>query len=434
MAKSELEILHALAAKDLLCNTSYPYKPEYFGQYRSKIDIMADVDELSLYFHVPFCKSICSFCEYTRFILTNVDEEKYYLNLLEKQLDKYFDNHTVNLLYGLDVGGGTPSALSENGLERLFKMTVKYSALKPKVFDYESSIEFSYDTVNEAKIALISDAKFDRVSTGIQLYDHSMMDRHNRKVSALERMMAVNNSFRKAGIKKINIDIMYGFPNQTDEMLEPTIDAIGQLDVDQITLYEMRYNQNKLTSSHVTRKSLYNQYCQLYKALKELGYKARFGQNTFSKYDNDEGVSSYLRYRMRKGIPYKGFGISAQSMSMKGLSYNSLKGISARHIPEIERIEESYVYALPKEEIVGKYVSVSLYNGCFDLGIVSRILGTTAETYYHDELCYLIDKQFISIDNGMVYLTIEGFEYYSVIAAFFWSKFHRMKYMKNKIN
>ena len=433
MANNELELLHALAADDLLCNTSYPYKPEYFKQYQSHTDIMADVEELSLYFHIPFCKNLCRFCEYTRFLLTNEAEEQHYLDLLERQVDDYLNHHTIKLLYGLDVGGGTPSVLSEKGLRRLFKITGGSSFAVPKVNDYESSIEFSYDTIDEDKIALIGEAQFKRVSTGIQIYDFGIMNRYNRKTADLENIAAVNHAFKKAGIQKINLDVMYGFPNQTDETLATTIAVIGQLDVEQVTLYEMRYNQNNLKIRNITRKTLYNQYCQLYHSLTEMGYKARFGQNTFSKFDHDEGVSSYLRYRMKQGLPYKGFGISAQSMSMEDLSYNSLKGIATSYLPEIERIDESYVYALPKEEIVGKYVCVSLYNGCFNLEVVSRILGADAESYYQEELSYLTDKQLIKIDNKIVNLTREGFEYYAVVAAFFWSKTHRMKYLRDRI-
>lgn len=432
MAYTELEKLQALATEDLLCNTSYPYKPEYFRQYLFETDIMEGVDRLSFYFHIPFCIKLCSFCEYTRFILTSVDEEKHYLNLLEKQVCEYLDNHNINLLYGLDVGGGTPSALSESGLERLFRTTRKCSREKDKVPDYESSFEFSYDTINDDKIALIKEAKFGRVSTGIQIYDSRIMDRHNRKTVNLDRMMEVNGLFRKAGIKKINVDIMYGFPYQTDEMLESTVAAIAQLQVDHVTLYEMRYNQNNLIYNRITRKSLYSQYCRLYNSLTGLGYQARFGQNTFSKDCSDEGVSSYLRYRMRQAIPYKGFGISAQSMSMKGLSYNSLKGICRPHLPKIEKINEQYIYVLPKEELVGKYVSVAMYNGCFDLRVVSQILDAEAEQYYSVELEYLIDKQYITIDDEIVNLTVKGFEYYAVVAAFFWSKTHRAKYLKDR--
>ena len=72
----------------------------------------------------------------------------------------------------------------------------------------------------------------------------------------------------------------------------------------------------------MTKDELYNSYSFLYNSLCDLGYYARFGQNTFSKRANDIGVSSYLRERMMNAGAYKGFGISAQSMSRNGVSYN----------------------------------------------------------------------------------------------------------------
>lgn len=257
------------------------------------------------------------------------------------------------------------------------------------------------------------------------------MDLHNRKISKLEKMLNINDRFRKEGIKKINIDIIYGFPSQDRRMLENTIHVIKLLDVDQITLYEMRYNQNGISSRTVNRESLYEQYCYLYHELISMGYLARFGQNTFSKFE-DEGVSSYLRYRMRKGVAYKGFGVSAQSMSWNGISYNSLKGNTSSEMPYIDEIIERDIYQLPPEEIVAKYVSISLYNGCFDLDIITEIIGNDAKKVYNKELEYLLEKKYIRFADGMVYLTEIGFKYYAVVAAFFWSKSHRAKYFERK--
>lgn len=427
----ELNKLYQETVEDLLCNTSYPYNPEYFKEYLSDEDIMEGVDELSLYFHIPFCKSLCSFCEYTRFLPSGQEQEDRYLNLLEMQVKRYFTNHNVKLLYGLDVGGGTPSCLSERNMEKLFEIMESRIGHIPRVDDFESSFEFNFESITNKKIEILGRYGVSRVSTGIQIYDTNIMDLHNRKVSKLEEMLNINDRFRKEGIKKINLDIMYGFPNQDRRMLESTINAIKLLDVEQITLYEMRYNQNGIASGAVNRESLYEQYCYLYNQLIEMGYMARFGQNTFSKLE-DEGVSSYLRYRMRKGVAYKGFGVSAQSMSWNGISYNSLKGNTSSEMPDIDEIIERDIYKLPPEEIVAKYVSISLYNGCFDLDVITQITGNAAEKVYGCELKYLLEKSYIQFDDRMVYLTENGFKYYAVVAAFFWSKSHRAKYLERK--
>lgn len=97
--------------------------------------------------------------------------------------------------------------------------------------------------------------------------------------------------------------------------------AIEILNPEQVTLYELRTNMIR-EPSYLSKDELYYAYRCLYEGLIALGYHARFGQNTFSKYIADHGVSSYLRSRMLDGVAYKGFGLSAQSMNNEGISYN----------------------------------------------------------------------------------------------------------------
>ena len=101
---------------DILCNTSYPIRPDFFSQYKSEQDIMKGVPELSFYFHIPFCKSLCKLCEYTRFLLPNPSQKLEYIKKIKLQTLKFIANHKINALYGLDIGGGNLTALSAKGL------------------------------------------------------------------------------------------------------------------------------------------------------------------------------------------------------------------------------------------------------------------------------------------------------------------------------
>ena len=154
--------------------------------------------------------------------------------------------------------------------------------------------------------------------------------------------------------------------------------------------------------------------------------------NTFSRC-NDKGVSSYLRTRMLEGKPYKGLGIAAQSMSHRGISYNILKGCHEKYLPVYERLAEEDIYLLPAEEVAAKYVSVSLYSGCFSLKVLSEILKADAEQYYSEELNFLKENELIShADSGLCRLTRKGFLYYGAVAALFWSEHHRQLYLSEK--
>ena len=417
------------AHNDLLCNTSYPYKPNYFNEYESNLDIMEGIDALSIYFHIPFCNSLCRFCEYTRFLYDNSSEDLY-LDILERQVKDYFINHKINKCYGIDIGGGTPSCLSANGLKRVLDIITKIKKSCTLVKDFESSFEFNYESITPDKISIIGSYGISRVSTGIQVYSNDLMKKYNRETANLQQMIEYNRLFKQAGVKKINIDLMYGFIEQSPQMFDNSLKIIELLHPEHVTLYEMRYNQNYFKFKNLTKKKLYNDYSYLYNGLTSIGYNARFGQNTFSIYD-DEGISSYLKYRMKYNIPYKGFGIAAQSMTNKGISYNRLKLSKEKKMPNLDKIDIEYNYYLPPEEIVGKYVSIAMYNASFDLKVISKILGIDSKDYYYNELNFLLQKELIEVNNDKVILSTKGFKYYGAIAALFWSNEAKKTYLDN---
>ena len=423
------EKLFSLTENDILCNTSYPLKPKYFSRYRTDKDIMNDSHELSFYFHVPFCKSLCAFCEYTRFISKGNEQEDFYVSKMIQQAEDYITNHDIRLLHGLDIGGGTPTALNLDALTRLLKFAREIVNYFPGVKDFMSSIEFSFSTVDESKIKAACENGVSRMSAGLQVFDNGLMTESGRINPTLERMIDTFHMMRALGVRKINLDIMYGFTRQTQRMLDNTLRAIDILRPEHVTFYEMRYNANHLGHDKITRESLYQQYAYLYGKIISLGYAGNFGGNTFSLC-GDLGVSSYLRSRMCGCIPYKGFGVSAQSMSRKGISYNILKSEHGRSLPDFEAITEGDIYLLPPDETAAKYVCIALYSGQFSMKTLTEILNDDAYDFYRDEIDFLASKRFIEIHNDICRITSEGFKVYGAVASLFWSEYHKHEYIK----
>lgn len=416
-------------SRDILCNTSYPLKKEWFSDYRSYADIMAGEDELSFYFHIAYCKHLCRFCEYTRFLSQSSEEENKYIELIISQCRSFIDTHTINNLVGLDIGGGTPTAINIHAFEKLMSFIHQINQTIPSSKRIERSMEFSFSTFDIEKIKLAVDSGFTRMSTGIQIYDKALLDSNNRDNISVSKMIEYYTQIKTVGVKKMNIDIMYGLPNESFEVIKNTVDAIEIISPEQVTLYETRYNLNKISSEGINRNLLWEQYLYIYNRLLEMGYIGKIGQNSFSKY-NDEGVSSYLYNRMFYGKAYKGFGVSAQSMSRKGISYNNLKLCNERNMPYIDRIYEEDIYLLPAEELAAKYVCVSLYSGRFSISVLSEIIKEDAYSVYSDELNFLLDNKLAEINNGICILTQKGFLLYGGVASLFWSKLNREKYMK----
>lgn len=427
----KLEQFFQMAASDINCNTSYPIRKKFFSRYCTNIDIMENTEALSLYYHIPFCKHLCRFCEYTRFLCGDTAQQSDYITKLIAQSEAFFSSHEIKKLYGLDIGGGTPTSLDlpilNRFLDYLSEIRQKYVLSE----FFEPSIEFSFSTIDDAKIRCIAEHKIPRMSTGIQVYDDKLLNEMHRLPQTLEHMERMTKVIHNAGIKKLNIDLMYGFPNQTDIMLSNSLYSIRVLEPEQVTLYEMRYNRNGLDPALIDRNVLFRQYEYLFNGLMASGYKGRFGQNTFSKFE-DEGVSSYLYSRMFLGRPYKGFGVSAQSMSGKGIAYNMLKSDNSQYMPGFDEISEEYSYLLPKEELAAKYICISLYSGRFNLSVLERILSCDPLSYYHNEFRFLTEHQYVEISNGICTLTKEGFRLYGAVAALFWSAYHREQYIKMK--
>lgn len=417
--------------KDILCNTSYPYRPEYFGDYRSEEDIMADVTDMSVYMHIPFCRSLCRFCEYTRVQSGNLRQEQAYVDLLEKQVEQFFENHRLNKLYGLDIGGGTPTALSDAHFEKVLEIASGIRNRAKTAEDFEASAEFSFSTVSRNKIRMLAEHDIHRVSAGIQVSDRGILKENNREIPGFDRIAETKNLLKDYGIGKLNLDVMYGLAHQTSELCMDTMRLIEELHPEQVTLYETRYNMNRLGHDGITRELLYEQYDRMYDQLMKMGYYGRFGQNAFSLSESDEGVSSYLRYRMNQGTAYKGFGVSAQSMSRQGISYNCLKSAQNMDFTNMDSLWVQDNYHLPPDEIAAKYISISLYSGRFDMKIGSEILNKDFEEHFKEEMAYLKEKRLIEIRDDRCYLTSEGFLHYGAVAAMFWSEHHKKKYLED---
>ena len=414
----DIDILFKKAMDNSSCNTSYPLNKESWLNFKKdNYDLFFDERKMSFYIHIPFCKSLCSFCEYIKF-KKNSDYEKKYLDILEQDINNFISNHSIDMLYGFDIGGGTPTALDINNFKKLMDIAYKINHNFNYVKDYEPSIEATFITIDEEKIKLIKEAGFKRISLGIQTVNTKILLDNNRDVVSIDNIKKIVDIIKDNGLK-VNLDLMYGLPNKTLDDVSNSIKIIKMINPNQVTLYEMRYNMVKYQSKF-TKDELYKYYELFYKGFIKLGYIADFGQNTFSK-TNDLGLSSYLKHRMIDNISYKGFGISAQSKSNIGLSYNIGKsGIDFSSCIKDNSFIEEDIYVLPKEELLAKYIAVSLYYGKFKLSIMEDILKTDPMKYYKDEFNYLINHKYIIIDKDIVSLTKDGFKYFGAIGALFY--------------
>ncbi|MCD8292111.1 MAG: radical SAM protein [Prevotella sp.] len=429
-----------------LYNTSYPIRPSDWSKYRINCNLpFNDVRNLSFYIHIPFCQSLCSFCEYTKMRCPSVETQMHYVTAVESDVRNFVTTHPDLCLKGFDIGGGTPTALEESAFERLMKLYVWAVEHTRQSDDFEPSIEGAFETVTETKVAMIRAAGIRRMSLGVQSNNEYVLSENHRQNQHFNAISDTLAMLRRKGIEKVNLDFMYGLKGQSFESLAGDVEMIRQLAPEQVTLYELRTNM--ITErNHTTPQEKYDMYAYLFDSLCELGYCGIFGQNTFSRSLDDLGVSSYLRHRMRESLPYKGFGLSAQSLSANGISYNVGKLIPAtsniftdnikndhRPLLGMDSFHEEYAYLLPNEELASKYVAIAAYSGAFSLSCYVSLLNLNhlslhnsnstdaTSRHIHEIIDFCKNNDLLSTDGDLLRITRKGFLHYGAVFSLFYA-------------
>ena len=413
--------LFQLRKNDPRWNTSYPLSPSDWKDHRVPGPLSFENDQrLSFYIHIPFCKQLCSFCEYTRMLCPDENVQRDYLLAIANDIKQFRQKCQDITLLGFDIGGGTPTSLSENNfslLMQIYQTTI--SGLK-KDAKYEPSIEGTFNTLSEQKLEDMSEMGFHRLSLGVQSSCSSVLHQHQRGNSSEAMMYSWLKKAWDKGIKKVNLDFMYGLKGQNESTIQQDLELIGRLKPQQVTLYELRTNMISEKESF-TKEELYDQYVHYYDGLIAMGYKARFGQNTFSVDAADEGVSSYLRERMLNGAAYKGFGMSAQSMSSEGIAYNVGKlAVTPQNALNKEGYPEQFTYLLPPDELASKYIAISAYNGSFSIAKL-RDYGISGGSL-NEILDFCIDKGLLyKGERDRMFITKMGFKHYGALFSLFYA-------------
>lgn len=189
---------------------------------------------LSLYFHIPFCSSICYYCACNKVITKRKERAEPYLQDLYREIEiqaQLFDaDREVRQLHW---GGGTPGFLTQLQSQQLMSRIARHFKLIP-AGDY--SIELDPRVIEKGDVSHLRGLGFNRISLGVQDLDEKVQKAVNR-IQSLETTSTVINDARRAGFRSINLDLIYGLPHQTLDSFATTLDRIIDLDPDRIALY-----------------------------------------------------------------------------------------------------------------------------------------------------------------------------------------------------
>ncbi len=189
---------------------------------------------LSIYVHIPFCESLCYYCACNKIITKHHEKAEPYLRYLAKEVELYTTQlGTGQSVSQLHLGGGTPTFLSDDELRELMSVLKRSFSF---VAGGEYSVEVDPRTVNDARLALLFELGFNRLSFGVQDFDPEVQKAVHR-IQPAKQVFELVASARKIGFESINVDLIYGLPKQTPESFDRTLKQVNELRPDRIALY-----------------------------------------------------------------------------------------------------------------------------------------------------------------------------------------------------
>jgi len=205
--------------------------------------------DLSLYLHIPFCEALCKFCACNRVIVRKGavnagNRVERFLNSIESEIASRSGVCEDRLVRQIHWGGGTPTYLECDEIERLHRAVTKRFHIAP---DAEVSIEIDPRVTSREQMQLLASLGFNRVSLGVQDFDPHVQE-HVRRVQPFEMVQECVTQAREAGFKSINFDLIYGLPFQTRESVRDTVNRTVELSPDRIAFYHYAQIPEKIAN------------------------------------------------------------------------------------------------------------------------------------------------------------------------------------------
>lgn len=192
---------------------------------------------ISLYVHLPFCKSLCWYCGCFTKISQSADRMNKYIEYLIKEIDLIHKQNQTLKLAALHLGGGTPTHMPVEGMDKLLTHINKvFPKIENAAKEAEFAVEIDPRRCTQDMVNILTKHGFNRASLGVQDTNPTVQKSINR-IQSLELIQNCTAMLRKGGIKSINFDLIYGLPHQTPQTITQTIQDVTALQPDRLALF-----------------------------------------------------------------------------------------------------------------------------------------------------------------------------------------------------
>ncbi|MDX1691277.1 MAG: oxygen-independent coproporphyrinogen III oxidase [Acidimicrobiia bacterium] len=424
--------------------TSYPTAIEFseaFGpdDYERRLVAAGERpgDGLSLYVHLPFCESRCSFCACHVVVTKRAEVSEPYVErvIAEAGLvaERLGDRRRVAQYHW---GGGTPTHHPPERLRHLHGRLLERFELAP---DAEVAVEVDPRVTTDAHLETLAGLGFNRISLGVQDLDPVVQRLIGRDQTRAETEELYARA-RELGFGSINFDLVYGLPGQSEETLGETLDAVVEMRPDRLAVYSfayvpwMRPHQKRMEESLLPgTETKFGLLALVVDRLTSAGYR-QIGMDHFALPDDelvaaaDDGTltRTFMGYTTKRDTETVALGTSGISDVDGGYAQNHRRLASYYEAVDAGRLPVERGYRLDQDDRLRRHVITEIMcNGTIDLDAAGRRFGVDGTEYFADEVAALtapgglVDEGMVRVDGSRLRATALGALFVRRIAAIF---------------
>lgn len=351
-----------------------------------------------LYVHIPFCESICSYCDFVKRIPKDESMVEHYIDELIREIESNCDHFdTIDTIY---IGGGTPSMLTPRQMDRLF------DALKP-IDPIEFTIEVNPESYTREKGERFKTYGINRVSLGVQTFDPTLLSTLNRKHHPQE-VDAVVGHLNEIKMEQISLDMIFAIPGQTLDALAEDLEHVKRLDVSHISYYSLILEEKTVFHELFQKGELAlvendleaRMYRTIIDTLSSFGYE-HYEISNFAK-PHSQSLHNTLYWTLSE---YIGCGLGAHGF-LGGVRYVNHKRISDYHKPWKKETHETTVEECLADELI---FGLRMLDGV-DLKQLEKRYGVDPFVRY-PELLKTLEEGLVEVEGSRLKLTEKGLFY-----------------------
>lgn len=415
---------------------SYPHKTSYRTLEPSlsikELWAQESAESLFLYMHIPFCGARCGFCNLFTLPDKRDDVHQRYVDALERQAEQWSQLITGKPYARFAIGGGTPTLLSAEQLQRLFQIAVH--KMDVDLNTVSISVEVSPETITEEKLHILREHKVDRVSMGIQ----SFVAAESAAIYRPQQPEIVYKALElltKDRFPILNLDLIYGLPGQSMESWLYSLEEALRYDPEEIFLYPLYTREHTIVKpDEITRQPDIRLAC--YNAARELllarGY-GQFSMRRFAKAAMPRSNKDLLDYSCQEegmvglGCGARSYAGNVHYSSHYGVSRKATESIIADYVAADSYEQADYGIVLGLEDQQRRFILKALLHvEGLTLAHYTERFGTSPFADY-EELVLLIEAGFAVVADDVLQLTAEGMSYSDSIGDWFISSHIRTR-------